>query len=523
MRCAIAIHATMASSSSSSNNTALTKRPATDDNASALMPPPAQPPTKRIKRPPKVLDEDTYTAALDHIIARDFFPGLLESRAQAEFLDALDSADAGWINDAAQRLTHVMTPGPDGRRRFGRRGVGLETPRAGGDQTPTVWGGETPMSRQGGRGGQEEETGDERRARAEADRRREEVRGMSLNAFQAKYTSEDNESFNRLLDDQNRKRAEKYRFLWAGNKIASGRQIAFREREQKLLQAEAEGGRGGRIRNNDRALVRRDPETERDADARKAMPDHRPAAPKNAFMFPPDSVEDALVTVAQAAQDASTAPPRAIVYNNTRLPAGSDPHGSVPPASPSLSAVDDAIRGRPRPAASEAAYAGSETPRVNGYAFVDEDEPEPEPEPAVDSSLLQRLGVTADAGPNPFTIKQASRREELHHRLVDKSAKAKRGEVAGAGAGGGRLAALRGEGTAGSGKTPTPKFASSPVVASRRGGNLTPAAQRLFAKVGTPRRAEGEFGAFGDASPMRSGVEREKVRWTPTPRVKRAG
>jgi protein DGCR14 len=32
---------------------------------------------------------------------------------------------------------------------------------------------------------------------------------MSLSAFQAKYTSEDNESFYRLLDKQNQKKADK--------------------------------------------------------------------------------------------------------------------------------------------------------------------------------------------------------------------------------------------------------------------------------------------------------------------------
>ncbi len=63
-----------------------------------LMPPP--PPAKRIKRPRKVLDEDTYTDALSQIIARDFFPGLLESETQQEYLDALESKDDAWISNA---------------------------------------------------------------------------------------------------------------------------------------------------------------------------------------------------------------------------------------------------------------------------------------------------------------------------------------------------------------------------------------------------------------------------------------
>ena len=63
----------------------------------ALMPPP--PLTKRIKRPPKVLDEDVYSEAMSHIIARDFFPGLQESQAQQDFMDALDNGDKGSMVD----------------------------------------------------------------------------------------------------------------------------------------------------------------------------------------------------------------------------------------------------------------------------------------------------------------------------------------------------------------------------------------------------------------------------------------
>ena len=80
-------------------------RRSTDDVA--LMPPP---PVKRIKRPPKVLDEDDYTSALSDIIARDYFPGLRETQAQQDYLTALDSRDGGWIAEAGQKLREAMTP-----------------------------------------------------------------------------------------------------------------------------------------------------------------------------------------------------------------------------------------------------------------------------------------------------------------------------------------------------------------------------------------------------------------------------
>jgi protein DGCR14 len=116
------------------------------------MPPP---PTKRIKRPPKVLDEDDYTHALSKIIARDFFPGLHEVQSQEEYLNALESNDETWIAEAGQKLREVMTPLPSGRQRRSARNSRFSTPaltpvHAGtatpvANKTPVAWsGGATP-------------------------------------------------------------------------------------------------------------------------------------------------------------------------------------------------------------------------------------------------------------------------------------------------------------------------------------------------------------------------------------------
>lgn len=275
---------------------------------------------------------------------------------------------------------------------------------------------------------------------------------MNLGAFQAKYTSEDNESFYHLMDRQNKKKNEKYAWLWDGNKILAARQIAHRQREQRLLMernaAEAEDG-GKQIRRIE------------DEDKRKAMPDSWTSRPDNTLMFAPSSVEDDLQTSQQRADEESRAPPKAVVYDNTRLPPALPPEQPVPP-SPSLSAIKDAIFGRPRLSASElgSSVMASETPRVNGYTFVDSEEPEPEP------SYTSPISFgPVDATPNPFVIKERSSREALHHRMVDKVARGKRQDK--------KLADLR---------TPVPKFTSSPRVFK---DGLTPAAQKLLGKVGT--------------------------------------
>lgn len=464
-----------------------------------LMPPP--PPPKRIKRPATVLDEDVYTDALSHIIARDFFPGLLETQAKQEYLDALESKDKEWIASAKQKLADVMrtpTPGANVRRRMDSGSVGATpvhfTPGRT-DETPRGWGGETPVSAVS--------------AATEMDKQAmPDVSNMGLLAFQAKYTSEDNESFNKVLDKQNAKRREKHAWLWSENKIPSARQIAYHQRETRRITAQ-----GG---NPETALIKRDesvqPVIKTDLDARPAKPDAWKSRPDNSLMFLPSSIEDTHETIQQKAEAASRAGPKRTLYQNTRLldaDAAAAADATTVPPSPALSAIQDAIAGRPRLSESEAAsaVAGSETPRVNGYAFVDEDEPEPQPQSAQPSDSLDadwRLLGTSDATPNPFQIRETRKREALHHRMVDRVARSKRAENA-----------------ARSTKTPvtaTPRFASSPRVdfglratpsaKGSQGKMLTPAAQKLLSRVGSTPRASVE----GEGS--------SRDMWTPTPRRK---
>lgn len=441
---------------------ALTKR----SLDTSLMPPPPAP--KRIKRPAKVLDEDDYTDALSHIIARDFFPGLLETESKQEYLDALDSQDHEWISTARRKLTEVMTPGPDGRRLRGRRGTSI-TPASGfqgrGCETPKAWQGETPISVTS-RAWSGTST---KLERPEADT------NMSLSAFQQKYTSEDNESFYKLLDKQNLKKAEKYAWMWAGNKFPAARQIAHRRRQRLLAENKA-----SEDAENGAQIAAVEPR-----DSRKAMPDSWPARPDNPFMFAPGSIEDTTQTVAQMNEETSLAPPKAVVYDNTRItPSNAQTGFAEIPPSPSLSAVRDAIAGRPRPTTSEASFNGASTPRINGYTYVDS---EPEPFDCPSPLLL----CNGDSTPNPFQLRESSKREALHHRMVDKVAKGK------------RIATGKREGEL---RTPVPRFTSSPRIGN---GGMTPAAQRLMGKVEGFRTPKG---LWEGKTPKRSGLSQG---WTP--------
>ncbi|KAJ3472422.1 hypothetical protein NLG97_g11000 [Lecanicillium saksenae] len=428
---------------SSSSNALVRKRQDTELMAPA-------PPVKKIKRPKKVLDEDSYTEALSQIIARDFFPGLLETEIQQEYLDALDSKDPAWISSAGQRLRHVNTL-------KGKRGLAGSRPSVNAGKTPMTYVGDTPMSV----------------ATTQAVEERPAVGAhMSLTKFQETYTSEDNESFYKLVDKQNQKKADKYAWLWRGNKMPSKQMIAQKEVTDRLAQ-------DGKL--IDDGFMKRDRLAIKDSDDRPARPDSWNSEAQNGLMFAPKDLDDGVKTMAQSAEDASRAGPKSVVYANTRVP---QPHVPQRPPSPTMSSIRDAIAGKPRAKDAFSSVAGGDTPRVNGYAFVDDedDEPTPAEEPIID------LGPGDST--NPFKIQERGKKDVLHEKMVDRIAKSKR-------------ESSRNGFTGRSERIEVPKFPSSPRVT----GGLTPAAQRLWSKMGTPKgnTPSSSFGQSWQETPLRRG------------------
>lgn len=488
---------------SEASSSSLVKRSAGD---MALMPPP---PTKKIKRPSTILDEDDYTDALSEIIARDYFPGLRESQAQQEYLAALESNNQTWIAEAAQKLRAAIDPKEGRSRRATRDGRFDETqttpkapPRAA--DTPLGYdGSSTPVSVAG------------TEASDDPTPKRLDTSTHTLSSFQAKYTSEDNASFNDVLDKQNKTRREKHAYHWAGDgRIPSARQIAHHAHEQRLLTDKANADRPLN-QHTETALVRASGATDANVDEDKAIipltvgaTSSRPAKPDawkvnrpdNTFMFFADSVDEThpdSLTIAEQKQRDSKAGPKETVYANTRFPPlttlqSITDDGPIPP-SPSLNTDIVAARGTRSEAGSALGYTGAETPRVNGWAFVDEDEPEREPEGPTYRDLLAGQ-APSDTTPNPFKLSTIQKREALHHRLVEKTAAGKRAKE----------------------KDTTP--ARGVLATPRRdgAGNMTPAAQRLMERLGRTPAREAAAGGGGSSS------ERERQTQTQTqkqPRV----
>ena len=320
---------------------------------------------------------------------------------------------------------------------------------------------------------------------------------LSLDAFQAKYTSEDNASFNDLLDKQNQKKRSAYAFLWNDNRIPGFRTKAHQKRLK--AQAESEEEDGG------------PPKSLAWKDDRKPFPNTWKAEPKNGLMFTPDLSPPPPPAPLPTDREL---PPKAIAYSNTRMPAPPPPKL---PSSPTRSVVRDAISGKPRLLPSESRFGAVETPRVNGYSFVD-DAPSPSPsELGAPPLTWGSLAPISDSTPTPMPFKLAPtpKRELLHHRMVDRVAKGKRApanpllSAATAASGTGTTPRMTPLGGNGKGRE-IPTFKSTPRAA------LTPAGQRLLGNLKAGRG--GDSGIFG-ADAGTPGNARS--RFMPTPRAEK--
>ncbi|EMD42199.1 hypothetical protein CERSUDRAFT_79803 [Gelatoporia subvermispora B] len=499
-----------------------------------------------------VLDEDEYTAALSHIIARDFFPSLVHLDATNSYLDALRTQDPQLIQASIRRLDALATPTPRARG-----WTPAETPYGAGPA-------DTPLRTPRG-----EAEPPSKRLRYDTD--------ISLDAFQARYTSEDNSSFTQILDEENRKRREKYGWAWEAQKrVEEQRDKMLKAREKLLIEPppaagvrekyrieaptpaglltdgpaedgveeklseesnEYEGG-GKEVAIKEKGELQATEEEEVDVMAPKK--DTRPAGvdawkfkARNALMFAPDANESPYHPPPAKVAVEVKGEPKAIKHGNTRLLEQDDtPSGSVSaPPSPTRSRIDAAIAGTPyRP----------KSPTINNFSLVPS-VPSPTPSelgPAAVKQLMTWGSLTATprvissdpddpasdpaATPDtPFRIAAPSAREQLSHKLSTSAAKSLRAKAGllGGSLGLGRTPA-RTPGTAGGAMLPpswTPRRADAP-------GNLTPAARRLLDRttMGTAaaRRAEAmgrAAGWEGAGGKSRNEQDMNRVRWTPTP------
>lgn len=275
--------------------------------------------------PQVILEEDDYIEALSKIIERDFFPDLARLKRQHAYLDAVEQNDSERIQAAARELAGNDTPLAKRRRktpgkdsmcsltnaspivftdksnnylttinlksftpiartpRFDRDGLPNEswTPaRLDGAQATPSWGDhgpstpafpepiDTPMAETPSQSNLKSRIGEET-AQDAIDT------SLSLDQFQMRYTSEDNASFNEIIEKINAQKKEKYKWLYDQEK----KSIRLLEngndnQEQRLLREAGETGEGS---SNSQALVRVEDSSKQDGPSKLelALADNR--------------------------------------------------------------------------------------------------------------------------------------------------------------------------------------------------------------------------------------------------------
>ncbi|KAM4050142.1 splicing factor ESS-2 homolog [Anomaloglossus baeobatrachus] len=346
--------------------------------STALAVPGEDPQKADIKRPKKqVLCEETYIQNLQKIIQRDFFPDVEKLRAQKEYLEAEESGDLEKMRQIAIKI------GTSGR---GSRESPLpyvtpatfETP-AGVPGTPSF----TAKNREGEEGdGEKTEEGAEELP--------------SLDNFLAKHTSEDNASFEQIMEVAKEKERAKNSWLYEAEE-------EYKQRLQQNL-----------------ALPSVEKQAIQDV---KAGLDTWEYKTHNSLMYYPEGVPD---------NDAIFKKPREVVHKNTRFQ--KDPFSQTLSKTQLQQAAAlnaQYKQGKVGPDGKE--LIPQESPKVNGFGFV----ATPSPAPGVDDSPLMTWGevestpfrldgsetpyIEKTPGPS-FKILEPGRRERLGLKMANEAA-----------------------------------------------------------------------------------------------------
>ncbi|XP_058070706.1 uncharacterized protein LOC131219529 [Magnolia sinica] len=165
------------------------------------------------KRPTSsVLDEDTYVAAIEKIVERDFFPDLPKLRDRLDWLEAVRSGDPIQIRDAQLKILE----------RRGSGGGRTATPASSDGKirssASSFFSSPTPLDpyKSPAHPGPEFSATGESASAAEDSAMVDDL--LSLDEFFRRYTSEDNESFSKIMEKVNRKRKERFGYLTEGEK-----------------------------------------------------------------------------------------------------------------------------------------------------------------------------------------------------------------------------------------------------------------------------------------------------------------
>ncbi|NXH28516.1 ESS2 factor, partial [Myiagra hebetior] len=332
------------------------------------------------RQPKKILDEDAYIESLEKIIQRDFFPDVEKLRAQKEYLEAEENGDLEKMRQIAIKFGSSLnkssrdTPAP------------YVTPAT--FETPEVHPGGLPVGNKSKAGIKTAEEGEAEKDDKDA--------LPSLDTFLAKHTSEDNASFEQIMEVAKEKEKVKHAWLYSAEEEYTRRQnenLALPSAEQQALENV------------------------------KAGLDTWEYTARNTLMYYPTGVPDESDVFKK---------PREVVHRNTRFV--KDPFSQAVSKSQLQQAAAlnaQYKQGKVGPDGKE--LIPQDSPKVNGYGFV----ATPSPAPGVNESPFMTWGEIestplrlegserpyVDRTPGPaFKILEPGRRERLGLKMANEVA-----------------------------------------------------------------------------------------------------
>lgn len=324
--------------------------------------------TTNTKIKQKILEEEEYLTVLGKIVERDFYPELSRLKLRTMYIDALENNDL-------EALRTIQLELEKGTPAIGRK----ETPRSFDNSNDYVKDSEEKVES-------------------------ELHPNLTLDQFLMKNTSEDNASFEKIMEATRKKHREKHAWLY-----------------EKQLELEASQQASLALPNlsEDGVLA---------IESKPNNVDTWRYVPRNALMYTPDGVELSMAEYIEKKGKKD----QEIRHENTRF--NSDPFDSVASQSSLMKASQE--HSNFQKAVGKIGVDGkleqsSATPNVRGYNFVGT----PSPAPGMDASPFMTWGeldgtpLRVDATPSgtaqgpTFKIPEPPRREQLAHSLAEKASK----------------------------------------------------------------------------------------------------
>jgi protein DGCR14 len=369
-----------------------------------------QPPSSR-RQKRKILEEEKFVQDLGHIIERDFFPDIKRLRAKEKYLTALEKNDVVTLRELYAKYSIHRGPSPSPSM-MGQRDTpssSFETPIDREPDTPKTMKDDKldELSSKHGEIDEDEEHSDKQSVTST---NRKKVRDLRLDQYLSINTSEDNISFEQIMEETQKKERSKDHQAWL-------------YKQQALTHSSGEN-----------AITHELPVPSIEDQAKMNNPDNAqfwPYTVKNAVMYFP---EGAQLTAAEKIEQAKHV--RSIHHTNTRFEV--DPF-TIASTIDSSSRVATPARPnallRPQIDIDGREIKRLESPQVGGYGFVVT--PSPMPGAHGDESPMMTWGQiegtpfcldagnetpSASNGGPQFKIIETPFREQLALELVEKNA-----------------------------------------------------------------------------------------------------